>query len=149
MELRSTMIAVLGCLAAILSIAVVWPQVWRSCRHGRTLGLSPTSAWLGVALNLCWVTFGVLPGDPAQIVTNAVVGVGNTAVLAALLLAQPHLRTRRMLLRTATGAACLVALAAGSGPAGSGPRAPPGRVPATLSSVIALVGAVAAVPQPL
>src|SRR4051812_33901641 len=108
------MIAVLGCLAAALSISVVWPQVWRSCRHGRTLGLSPTTAWLGVALNLCWLTFGALTGDPAQIVTNAVVGTGNTAVLAALLLTQPHLRTRRMLLRTATGAAGLVALAAGS-----------------------------------
>jgi uncharacterized protein with PQ loop repeat len=143
------MIAVLGCLAATLSIAVVWPQVWRSCRHGRTLGLSPTSAWLGVALNLCWVTFGVLTGDPAQIVTNAVVGIGNTAVLAALLLAQPHLRTRRMLLRTAAGAVCLVALAAGSVLTVAVLGADPAAVAATLSSVIAFVGAVAALSQPL
>ena len=90
------MIAVLGCLAAALSISVVWPQVWRSCRHRRTLGLSPTSAWLAVGLNVCWLTFGALTGDPAQMITNAVVGTGNTAVLAALLLTQPHLRTRRM-----------------------------------------------------
>src|SRR3712207_8184430 len=47
-ELRSTMIAVLGFSAAALSISNIWPQVWRSCRHGRTLGLSPTSSWLAV-----------------------------------------------------------------------------------------------------
>jgi uncharacterized protein with PQ loop repeat len=143
------MIAALGFLAAALSISVVWPQVWRSCRHRRTLGLSPTTAWLGVALNLCWLTFGVLIGDPAQIVTNAVVGAGNTAVLIALLLTRPHLRSRRTLLRTAAGAAGLVALAAGSAVSVAVLGAHPAAVAATLSSVISLVGAAAALPQPL
>jgi uncharacterized protein with PQ loop repeat len=143
------MIAVLGCLAATLSIAVVWPQVWRSCRHRRTLGLSPTSAWLAVGLNVCWLTFGALTGDPAQMITNAVVGTGNTAVLAALLLTQPHLRTRRMLLRTAAGAACLVALAAVSVLTVAVLGAQPAAVAAALSSVIAVVGSIAALPQPL
>jgi uncharacterized protein with PQ loop repeat len=106
------MIAALGFLAATLSIAVVWPQVWLSCRHGRTLGLSPTGSWLAVALNLCWLTFGLLTGDPAQIVTHAVVGTGNTAVLAALLVAQPQLRSGRVLRRTASGSGALVAVAA-------------------------------------
>src|SRR5829696_9030511 len=98
------MIAALGFLAAALSIALIWPQVWLSCRQGRTLGLSPTTSWLGVALNLSWLSFGLLIGDPAQIVTNAVVGTGNTAVLAALLVSQPHLREKRMVLRTGAGA---------------------------------------------
>ena len=102
------MIAVLGFLAAALSISVVWPQVWRSCRHRRTGGLSPTGAWLGLGLNLCWLTFGILIGDPAQIVTNTVVGLGNTAVLVAMLVTRPDLRSGRTLLRTATGAASVV-----------------------------------------
>ena len=143
------MIAVLGMLAAALSISVVWPQVWRSCRHGRTLGLSPTTAWLGVALNLCWLTFGVLIGDPAQIVTNAVVGAGNTAVLVALLLTRPSLRHGRMLLRTAAGAAVLAALAAGSLLSVLLLNAHPVVVAAALSGVTSLVGAAAGVPQPL
>jgi uncharacterized protein with PQ loop repeat len=143
------MIAALGCLAATLSIAVVWPQVWRSCRHRRTLGLSPTSAWLAVGLNVCWLTFGALTGDPAQMVTNAVVGTGNSAVLAALLLTQPHLRTRRALLHTAAGAAGLVALAGGSVLAVAVLGAAPAGVAAGLSSVIAVVGSIAALPQPL
>jgi uncharacterized protein with PQ loop repeat len=143
------MLAALGFLAATLSIAVIWPQVWRSCRHGRTLGLSPTGSWLGIGLNFCWLTFGILIGDPAQIVTNAVVGTANTAVLAALLIAQPHLRSRRMLLRTAAGSAGLAVLAAGSLAAVALLGAEPAAVAADLGSVISLVGAAAAVPQPL
>jgi uncharacterized protein with PQ loop repeat len=143
------MIAVLGCLASTLSIAVVWPQVWRSCRHRRTLGLSPTSAWLAVGLNVCWLTFGALTGDPAQMITNAVVGTGNCAVLAALLLTQPQLRTRGALLRTAAGAAGLVALAGGSVLSVVGLGASPAVVATTLSSAIAVVGSAAALPQPL
>jgi uncharacterized protein with PQ loop repeat len=143
------MTAALGFLAATLSITVVWPQVWRSCRHGRTLGLSPTSSWLGVALNMCWLTFGVLIGDPAQIVTNAVVGAGNTAVLAALLIAQPHLRSSRMLLRTAAGFAGLIAVAASSLAAVALFGADPAVVAVALGSVISLVGAAAALPQPV
>jgi uncharacterized protein with PQ loop repeat len=143
------MIAALGCLAATLSIAVVWPQVWRSCRHRRTLGLSPTSAWLAVGLNVCWLTFGALADDPAQMITNAVVGTGNTAVLTALLLTQPHLRTRRTLVRTAAGAAGLVTLATGSVLTVAVLGIAPAAVAAALSSVIAVVGSIAALPQPL
>jgi uncharacterized protein with PQ loop repeat len=143
------MIAAFGFLAAALSIAVVWPQVWRSCRHRRTLGLSPTAAWLAVALNAGWLTFGLLVGDPAQIVTNAVVGLGNSAVLAALLIAQPHLRTGPMLLRTAVGAAGLAALAAGCAGAVVVAGAAPAAVAAMLGTVTSVVGAAAAVPQPL
>jgi uncharacterized protein with PQ loop repeat len=140
------MIAALGFLAAALSIALIWPQVWLSCRHGRTLGLSPTTSWLGVALNLSWLTFGLLIGDTAQIVTNAVVGAGNAAVLAALLLSQPHLREKTMILRSAAGAAVLAALAAGS-LTSVNLGADPALVAAAFGSVISLVGALAALPQ--
>ena len=143
------MIAALGFLAAALSIALVWPQVWLSCRHGRTLGLSPTSAWLGVSLNLCWLTFGLLMRDPAQILTNVFVGASNTAVLAALLITQPDLRSKRVLLRTAPGAAVLAALAAGSAAAVVLLGADPTAAAITLSGIISLVGSAAAIPQPL
>lgn len=143
------MIAALGFLAATLSIAVIWPQVWRSCRHGRTLGLSPTSVWLAIALNSCWLTFGVLTANSAQIVTHVVVGTGNTAVLVALLVSQPHLRSWRTLLRNAAGAAGLLALAAGSVLAVAVLGARPTAVAATLGMVIVPIGAAAALPQPL
>lgn len=145
-EPRSTMIAALGSLAAALSITVVWPQVWLSCRHGRTLGLSPTGSWLAVGLNLCWLTFGLLVGDAPQIATHAVVGAGNTAVLAALLLTQPHARSAQVLLRTAAGAAGLAALAAG-GVAAAVLGADATQIASVLASVATVVGIVAALPQ--
>lgn len=143
------MIAALGFLAAAVSISVIWPQVWLSCRHGRTLGLSPTSSWLSVALNFSWLSFGLLTGDPAQILTHVVVGAGNTAVLAALLLSQPQLRSPRMLARTAAGAATLAALAVGSLAAVTLWGAAPAVVAASLGAVIGLVGSAAALVQPL
>ena len=145
-EPRSTMIAALGFLAAALSITVVWPQVRLSCRHGRTLGLSPTGSWLAVGLNLCWLTFGLLVGDAPQIATHALVGAGNVAVLVALLRAQPQLRARQALGRTTAGAAALAVLAAGS-VAAVVLGAAPGAVAALLSAVVTLVGIVAALPQ--
>jgi len=145
-EPRSTMIAALGSLAAALSITVVWPQVWLSCRHGRTLGLSSTGSWLAVGLNLCWLTFGLLVGDAPQIATHAVVGAGNTAVLAALLRTQPHARSAHVLLRTAAGAAGLAALAAGS-VAAVVLGADADQVASVLASVATVVGIVAALPQ--
>ena len=141
------MTAVLGFSAAALSISNIWPQVWRSCRHGRTLGLSPTSSWLAVALNLCWLAFGLLIGDPAQIVTNAVVGAANTAVLAALLLTQPELRSRTTLVRTAAGAAGLAVLALGGLTAVAVLDVAAAPVAASLGSVITVVGMAAALPQ--
>ncbi|RZU32582.1 SemiSWEET transporter [Blastococcus saxobsidens] len=143
------MSAALGVLASTLTIALVWPQVWLSCRHRRTRGMSPTGTWLAVALNACWLVFGLLTGDPAQIVTNAVVGAANTGLLLALLLTQPHLRSRGVLLRTASGALCLVAFAVGSGLVVVLLGADPAAVAGPVASAASLVGAAAALPQPV
>ncbi|NYJ07579.1 SemiSWEET transporter [Petropleomorpha daqingensis] len=143
------MTAALGFLAAALSICLVWPQVWLSCRRGRTRGLSPAAAWLAVGLNASWLTFGLLTRDPAQIVTNAVVGAGNTAVLAALLFSQSHLRTRTALLRSAAGAAGLVTIAAGSALSVVLLGADRVEVGTALGALVSVVGAGTACVQPL
>jgi uncharacterized protein with PQ loop repeat len=143
------MTAALGFAAAALSISLVWPQVWLSCRRRRTRGLSPTACWLAVALNASWLTFGLLIGDPAQITTNVVVGAGNSAVLASLLLSRPQLRSRAVLLRSAAGAACLAALAAGSAGAVVVLGADRGEVATAFGALVSLVGAGAACVQPV
>jgi uncharacterized protein with PQ loop repeat len=143
------MSAALGVLASTLSIALVWPQVWLSCRHGRTLGMSPTSTWLAVALNACWLVFGVLTGDPAQIVTNAVVGAANTALLLALLRTQPPLRSAGALLRTASAALCLISFAVGGLAVVVLLDVAPTAVAGPLAATAAVVGAAASLPQPL
>jgi hypothetical protein len=139
----------LGVLAASLSISLVWPQVWLCCRRRRTGGLSPTASSLGVALNLAWLTFGLLTGDPAQWVTNAVVGLGNSAVLVALLVTQPHLRGGRVLARTTSAAAGLVAVAAGTVAAVAFCGTAPAAAAAALGAVASVAGAAQACVQPL
>ena len=64
----------LGCLGAALSMTLPWPQVWRSVAHRRTTGLSASACWLGVALPIGWITYGLLRGDRIQVVTNSVTG---------------------------------------------------------------------------
>ena len=140
---------VLGVLAATLSISRIWPQVWLCCRRRRTSGLSPTATFLGVALNLSWLAFGALTADPAQLVTNTVVGLGNTAVLIALLATQPHLRARRVIARTAGAASGLVAFAAGGIASVTVLGTAPAAVAAPLGAVTSVVAAATACVQPL
>lgn len=139
----------LGLLSTTLSISLVWPQVWLCCRQRRTRGLSPTATFLGVALNLSWLIFGLLTRDQAQSVTNSVVGVGNTAVLIALLATQPQLRARGMLARHAAAAAGLLAFAAGGIASMTFLGTAPGAVAAALGAVASVVGAATACVQPL
>jgi uncharacterized protein with PQ loop repeat len=134
------MTAVLGMLAAAFSIALVWPQVWLSCRHRRTSGLSATA---------CWLLYGLFLGDTVQIATNAVVGAANTLILGALLFMQPSLRTRRVLARTAWSAAVLGAGALGSVVVVGIFGVSPVTVAAVLGAGASLVGALQGVPQPV
>ncbi|WP_229069174.1 SemiSWEET transporter [Actinoplanes sp. DH11] len=138
-----------GILGAALSMSIAWPQVYRSCVRRRTSGLSATACKLGVAMPIGWVTYGLLIGDPFQIVTNVVAAGTGLAILAALLLTQPQLRTRRALLTSAAMAGgVLVAIAVISAlaalPQVSGPAAA-----AMLGTVLATVSFVSAIPQPL
>ncbi|WP_231956669.1 MULTISPECIES: SemiSWEET transporter [unclassified Actinoplanes] len=141
--------AVLGWFAAALSIALMWPQVWRSCVLRRTAGLSPTATWLGFALPVGWVEYGLLIDDPVQIYTNTVGAGAGIAVLVALLAARAELRQRRFGARAAVGAAVLLSATALT----AGLASLPGGEHRTLASVLGMVLTVAVVlanvPQPL
>lgn len=140
---------VLGPVAATFSIMLIWPQVWLSVRQRRTNGLSPTATWLSAALSLCWFTYGVLLGDPVQMITNGVVGAANIAILAALLITQPHLRVRRRVALHGWGAGALLtaALTAAFGAAVLGVLPAEAAVP--LGSLASVIGALNSLPQPL
>jgi hypothetical protein len=75
--------------------------------------------------------------------------VGNSAVLAALLLSQPQLRTSAGLLRSATAAGCLAAAAGGSVGAVVVFGAAAATVAAVLGAVVSVVAALTACVQPL
>jgi uncharacterized protein with PQ loop repeat len=113
---------VLGCAATLLSIALLWPQVWLTCVRGRTAGLPLPSLWLSLALNISWLTFGLLHDDRLQVLANVLSAAGNLALTVTVLRAHPAQRDRRALARSLPGPLLLLAvflfvlLAAVSGP---------------------------------
>ncbi|GAB2693207.1 SemiSWEET transporter [Thalassiella azotivora] len=143
------MTVLLGWLATTLSISLLWPQVWRSCLQRRTSGLSATACWLGVALSACWLLYGVLLSDTAQVATNAAALVASLAILVALLVTQPALRSPRSLLLSGGGAALLLLGAAAVLVAALLPGVDPVAVGLTFGLVISAVNTLACVPQPL
>jgi uncharacterized protein with PQ loop repeat len=138
-----------GFIGAALSMSIAWPQVYRSCVRRRTSGLSSTACKLGVAMPIGWVAYGLLIGDPFQVVTNVVASLTGLAILAALLITQPHLRERRAL-RASAGAAGGVLLTVVSIAALAAlPQVSGARAAALLGTVLAAVSFVSAIPQPL
>ncbi|MBG0560095.1 SemiSWEET transporter [Actinoplanes aureus] len=140
---------VFGLLGAALSMSIAWPQVYRSCVRRRTGGLSATACMLSVAMPIGWVTYGLLIGDPLQVVTNTVSSLTGLAILAALLITQPHLRSGRALLMSAGTAGAVLLAVAGSAALAALPQVTGGRAAAMLGMILAGVSLVSAVPQPL
>ena len=139
----------LGCLGAALSMSLPWPQVYRSVARGRTTGLSATACFLGVAMPIGWITYGLLIGDRLQVVTNSVTGGAGLAVLIALLSRQTELRTVRKLALSAGAAAGVLLAALFSAVAAALPGVTGTHVAPMLGSVLAVAATLAAVPQPL
>lgn len=139
----------LGCLGAALSMSLPWPQVYRSVARGRTNGLSASACWLGVALPLGWITYGLLIGDRIQVVSNSVTGGAGATVLAALLVSRMDLRGGRKLLLSAAGAAGVLVAAALSAAAAALPQVDGAQAAHLLGAVLAGTSILGAIPQPL
>ncbi|MFI7543971.1 SemiSWEET transporter [Actinoplanes sp. NPDC049599] len=142
-------IALLGWLGAALSIALPWPQVWRSVVRGRTTGLSATACWQGAAMPVGWITYGLLTGETVQVVTNTVTGLAGLAVLVMVLMKQGELRTRRSLTVSAAGAAAVLTAAAISAATGQLTSVGSTRAAGCLGAVLACTAILGAIPQPL
>jgi uncharacterized protein with PQ loop repeat len=143
------LIHALGCLGAALSMSLSGPQVVKSCVRRRTNGLSATACTLGVAMPLGWITYGLLSGERIQIVTNCVTGTMGLAILIALLVTQPAMRSGRALRISLGSAAGVVSAALISGLAAALPGVRGADVAPLLGLVLAGVSFLSAVPQPL
>lgn len=141
--------ALLGWFGAALSMTLPWPQVWRSCAQGRTGGLSATACWMGAAMPVGWITYGLLTGEIVQVVTNAVTGSAGLAVLVTILVKRGELRSARRLLITAAGAAGVVAAAGGSAAVAVLTEATGAHVATFLGTVLAVAAILSSIPQPL
>jgi uncharacterized protein with PQ loop repeat len=139
--------AFLGWLGAALSIALPWPQVWRSVAKGHTNGLCAIACWQGAAMPVGWITYGLLTGETVQVVTNTVTGLAGLSILVTVLVKRGELRTGRRLLTGAAGAAGVLCAAAGCAVAAA--VANLDGAPTFLALVLAAATTLSAVPQPL
>jgi hypothetical protein len=141
--------ALLGWFGAALSIALPWPQFWRSVVRGRIKGLSATACWQAVGMPLGWITYGLLTGGTVQVVTNIVTGLAGLAVLVMMLVKESELRSGRRLLVSAAGAVTVVSAAAVSAGADLLTGVGAARAGACLGAVLACSAILGAIPQPL
>lgn len=139
----------LGLVAAALSVSLSWPQVYKSVVQRRTNGLSATACTLGVAMPFGWVTYGLLAGEQLQVVTNVATGAAGLAILVALLVTQPAVRSGRSLRISAGSAGGVAGAALLSAGVAALPGVPGRQVAPLLGMLLAGVSFLAAIPQPL
>jgi uncharacterized protein with PQ loop repeat len=138
-----------GFLGAALSMSIAWPQVFRSCIRRRTGGLSPAACSLSVAMPAGWLMYGLLIGDRIQVVSNILNLLAGVAVLLALLVTRPELRSARAL-RGAAGMSGAVLLAICAATATTMlPQVTVAWAAVLLGVVLAVSSFLSALPQPL
>jgi MtN3 and saliva related transmembrane protein len=54
-----------------LSLAFIWPQVWRAVRHDTSHGISPFALLHGLVGSALWLTYGILQDDAALWFSNS------------------------------------------------------------------------------
>jgi hypothetical protein len=91
----------------------------------------------------------VLAGERIQVVTNVVTGTAGLAILAALLITQPGMRSAKALRLSAAGAGVVVTVVLLSAAAAALPAVRGEQVAPLLGLVLAGVSFLSAVPQPL
>lgn len=135
--MRADVVSLLALVATVLAVAVVLPQVWRTCRYGRTGGIALGHVWLAVVTSVAWVQFGLHTGAAGAAASSAVTGAVNAVLLVGLARALPGVVSRQ---------AALVVPAAGAWLAAHGLLLAAGEV-ATVGALTAAGSVVAALPQ--
>ena len=79
-------IDIVGTTGAIASVASFTPQAFKILRERKTRGLSAGMYALTVLSFACWMTFGLLQGQLALIVPNAICLVFAAFILVMILL---------------------------------------------------------------
>ena len=86
-----------GIAAAGVNAMQVIPQVFHILKARRVEGLSDKAIWMGTLSSCLWEAYGLLLGDPVQIIGNAVLLSSNVVLLVAKLYFSRNEETRVLL----------------------------------------------------
>lgn len=98
-----TVTTLVGTVAAIASTASFTPQAWRIIRSRDVKGLSRAMYALTVFGFACWLTYGVLKGDWALIVPNAICLSFAIFIFTMIMLPKPQREHVADAIETAAG----------------------------------------------
>ena len=72
----------LGGWCVALSLAFIWPQVWRAIRHDTSHGLSPFALLHGLVGSSLWLSYGILHHDVAVWGSNCSFIVAQSLIIS-------------------------------------------------------------------
>ena len=72
----------LGGWCVALSLAFIWPQVWRAIRHDTSHGLSPFALLHGLVGSSLWLSYGILQHDIAVWGSNCSFIVAQSLIIS-------------------------------------------------------------------
>jgi uncharacterized protein with PQ loop repeat len=98
----------LGAWCVAVSLAFVWPQVWRCHRHDTSHGISPFATLHAVLGSVLWLAYGILNGIVSVWVSNVSMLVAQ--VMIAWVIARHGRMTGRLLVGYALAISGLLAM---------------------------------------
>lgn len=81
--------ALVALLAIVVSLAALWPAVWRVLRTRDLTRFAPMSSTTTLAAFALWTTHGALVDSSALVATHTICLVASTLVVSARLLVTP------------------------------------------------------------
>lgn len=72
----------LGAWCVALSVAFIWPQVWRTMRHDTSHGISPFALMHGLVGSSMWLSYGLVQHDVAVWSSNCSFMVAQSLIIS-------------------------------------------------------------------
>lgn len=73
-----------GAWCVALSLAFIWPQVWRAVRHDTSHGISPFALMHGLVGSALWFSYGVIQSDVAVWFSNTSFIIAQSIIISVV-----------------------------------------------------------------
>jgi uncharacterized protein with PQ loop repeat len=75
---------IFGAWCVALSLAFIWPQVWRAVRHDTSHGISPFALMHGLVGSALWFSYGVIQSDVAVWFSNTSFIIAQSIIISVV-----------------------------------------------------------------
>jgi uncharacterized protein with PQ loop repeat len=75
---------IFGAWCVALSLAFIWPQVWRAVRHDTSHGISPFALMHGLVGSALWFSYGVIQSDIGVWFSNTSLIIAQSIIISVV-----------------------------------------------------------------